>query len=168
MALISSTSSICACYEMAKQESSISSGKRCFVTIGATASFNSLVRAVLSAEFIKALEQAKYTELRIQYGDHEGEAIFRSRVEDLSIASGAGALTITGFGFDATGLKAEMIAVKGQNKEHEGLVVSHAGRCLNITVMRTHSDCETRFRLYSRRLKDWSSFGCRAKHRAFA
>lgn len=102
-------------------------GKRCFVTIGATASFNSLIRAVLAPDFITALKEAQYTELRVQYGDQEGGAIFRSRIDDLNRTSGSQGFNVTGFGFNSTGLRSEMLAVKGQTTEDEGLVISHAG-----------------------------------------
>lgn len=102
-------------------------GKRCFVTIGATASFNSLIRAVLAPDFITALKQADYTELRIQYGDQEGGAIFRSQVDDLNRTSGSHDFDVTGFGFNSTGLSSEMLAVKGRTPDDEGLVISHAG-----------------------------------------
>ena len=98
------------------------------MTIGATAPFNSLLEAVLAQEFLQMLQQAGYTELRIQYGDHQGENIFTSRTKVLKASSENGGLEITGFGFNKDGLTEEMIAVKGQSKSHEGMVISHGGQ----------------------------------------
>ena len=110
------------------------SGKRCFVTVGATAPFNSLVQAVLAPQFIKRLEQAGYTELRVQYGDHEGEEVFQSRMKQLDESSGIHGVAISGFGFNRTGLRDEMIAVKGQSQHDEGMVISHAGQSKDETA----------------------------------
>ncbi|KIW27776.1 uncharacterized protein PV07_07484 [Cladophialophora immunda] len=103
------------------------SGKRCFVTIGATAPFNSLVRAVLEPAFIKPLRDAGYTQLRIQYGNHEGEAIFQEQTRALAEADLDRSIEITGFGFNREGLRGEMLAVKGRTQQEEGMVISHAG-----------------------------------------
>lgn len=105
----------------------IESGKRCFVTIGATAPFNSLVRAVLEPAFVKALHQAGYTQLRIQYGDHSGEEVFRRQTQILDDAHVTDELEITGFSFKKEGLREEMRAVKGSTPDLEGMVISHAG-----------------------------------------
>ncbi|KIV96527.1 hypothetical protein PV10_00379 [Exophiala mesophila] len=112
---------------MASTMSTDASGKRCFVTIGATASFNSLIRAVLAPDFIAALKKAEYTELRVQYGNEEGGTIFRSGVDDLNNTSGSQDFNVTGFGFNSTGLGSEMLAAKGRTTDDEGLVISHAG-----------------------------------------
>lgn len=97
------------------------------MTIGATAPFNSLVRAVLQPGFVKALNQAGYTQLRIQYGDHSGEEIFRQHTQALGDANVTDELEITGFGFKKEGLREEMRAVKGSAPDLEGMVISHAG-----------------------------------------
>lgn len=97
------------------------------MTIGATAPFNSLIKAVLADDFIKALQQAGYTELRVQYGDHEGEAIFRQRTDDPNSLLVKKGFLITGFGFNKTGLREEIAAVKGRSAADEGMVISHAG-----------------------------------------
>ncbi|KAK4946405.1 N-acetylglucosaminyldiphosphodolichol N-acetylglucosaminyltransferase catalytic subunit alg13 [Elasticomyces elasticus] len=121
---------------MANLERSSASGKRCFVTIGATAPFNSLIRAVLADDFIKALQQAGCTELRVQYGDHEGEAIFRQRTDDSKSLLVKTSFQITGFGFNKTGLKEEIAAVKGKSAADEGMVISHAGSGSVLDVLR--------------------------------
>ncbi|KIX95302.1 uncharacterized protein Z520_08819 [Fonsecaea multimorphosa CBS 102226] len=110
-----------------QKSSSNASGKRCFVTIGATAPFNSLVRAVLEPTFIKPLCDAGYTQLRVQYGNQEGEAIFQERCKILKEAGFDQGIEITGFGFNREGLRGEMLAVKGQSPQDEGMVISHAG-----------------------------------------
>ena len=119
---------------MATEEQSQRSGKRCFVTIGATAPFNNLIQAVLETDFINALHRAGYVELRVQYGDHEGESIFNSRTKELSKSSNDHQLTITGFGFNKYGLRDEILATKGPAEEGQGSVISHAGKCATGSV----------------------------------
>ncbi|KIW54039.1 hypothetical protein PV05_06431 [Exophiala xenobiotica] len=110
--------------------------KRCFVTIGATAPFNGLIKGVLAADFIRELQRAGYTELRIQYGDHEGEAIFNARKDEMETTLEADKVDVTGFGFDRTGLSKEIAAVKGRSAETEGMVISHAGSGSVLDVLR--------------------------------
>ncbi|KIW11448.1 hypothetical protein PV08_10748 [Exophiala spinifera] len=112
------------------------SRKRCFVTIGATAPFNSLIKAVLADNFITQLQQLGYNELRVQYGDHEGEAIYNERLEYLKSKLGDDDFTISGFGFDKSGLGQEILAVKGRSSETEGTVISHAGSGSVLDVLR--------------------------------
>ena len=112
---------------MAESSSDSSSRKRCFVTIGATASFNSLVHAVLQPEFVTALQQAGYAELRVQYGDQEGESIFQSQNASLKQSPNHGGLLISGFGFNKDGLEEELAALKGTSKGNTGTIISHAG-----------------------------------------
>ena len=105
----------------------IASEKRCFVTIGATAPFNSLVRACLEPEFHEALRKAGYTQLRIQYGDQNGQEVFNLYVEALKNSKFDHGLDISGFAFKKEGLREEMRGVKGLTPETEGMVISHAG-----------------------------------------
>ncbi|KAK5045252.1 hypothetical protein LTR84_009358 [Exophiala bonariae] len=112
---------------MAGVQQSQKHGKRCFVTIGATAPFNSLIQAVLQQSFVDALSGAGYDELRVQYGNHEGESIFQSRTKEISASPHVPKLEITGFGFDKAGLGTEMFAVKGSAEVEQGTVISHAG-----------------------------------------
>ena len=111
-------------------------GKRCFVTIGATAAFNSLVRAVLEPAFLQALEDAKYTHLRIQYGD-EGQRIFNEKIsarnDQLRQDHG---IEVSGFSFNKAGLDDEMKAAKGTSPTNEGCVLSHAGSGSILDAMR--------------------------------
>jgi beta-1,4-N-acetylglucosaminyltransferase len=105
----------------------MASGKRCFVTVGATAPFNSLVRAVLEPAFIKALGEAGYSQLQIQYGDRSGQDTYRERTQLLNEQEPNDGVKVSGFGFKKEGLRDEMWAVKGSSPETEGMVISHAG-----------------------------------------
>jgi beta-1,4-N-acetylglucosaminyltransferase len=104
--------------------------KVCFVTIGATASFDKLLKAVLERSFLEALHDAKYTDLIIQYGKEGGKALYDRFIsangERVKQDTG---LEITGFDFNTNGLDQEMRKAKGDPKisNKEGLVVSHAG-----------------------------------------
>lgn len=110
--------------------------KRLFLTIGATAPFNPLIRASLSHAFLSALQLASYTELRIQHGS-EGAHILREA--DLSNILSTYGISVTGFDFDKTGLESEMRAVKA-NKDgaprEEGAIISHAGSGSILDAMR--------------------------------
>ena len=104
--------------------------KRCFVTVGATASFFGLIEEVLSEPFLTALLDQGYNDLRIQYGKG-GQKLFEDHVWLLSndIKS---KITISGFEYDKNGLLPEMQAAKRDYKSspYPGLVgcaVSHAG-----------------------------------------
>lgn len=107
--------------------------KRCFVTVGATASFTLLIQNVLQPTFIAALKKHGYTELRIQYGKH-GQKTFDDYYWVLDDTQKAG-LAITGFDFNTSGLKEEMLSAKRVYTTStmdgvEGCVISHAGVCL--------------------------------------
>jgi len=128
--------------------------KRCFLTVGATASFTSLIRAALSLQFLETLHRHNYTHLRIQYGK-DGRKTFEDYVwvlpDDLKQKLD---IDISGFDFRTDGLAEEMTAAKrgltarsqelrskkrngdGTEKAQadvievgaEGCVISHAGR----------------------------------------
>lgn len=106
--------------------------KRCFVTVGATASFISLIQNVLQPTFLEALKLHNYTELRIQYGKN-GKKTFDDYCWLLSDELKKSLeIEITGFDFNKTGLKEEMLAAKriyttSTMKGSEGCVISHAG-----------------------------------------
>lgn len=108
--------------------------KRCFVTVGATASFTDLIRAVLEPQFLEALSQQGYTELRVQYGKG-GNKTFDDYSWVLSdeLRTRFG-IAITGFDFNKDGLQEELLAAKrvhgkSQYRGVEGCVISHAGEC---------------------------------------
>ena len=108
-------------------ERTSSDEKRCFVTVGATASFNRLVQAVLQPSFLDALRQQGFTHLRIQHGDggRIGFDFFTQSVggrvqKDTGIA-------VSGFDFNKNGLQDELKATKGTSPTNEGIIISHAG-----------------------------------------
>ncbi|KAL2216247.1 family 28 putative glycosyltransferase [Thermoascus aurantiacus ATCC 26904] len=103
--------------------------KLCFVTIGATASFDMLVRHVLDESFLKALKEHAYTHLLVQYGE-EGRSIFEEFLSTHPPGSeGRYGLEIDGFDYKKMGLGEELRLTKGQLAEGrtEGVVISHAG-----------------------------------------
>lgn len=97
--------------------------KVCFVTVGATASFDALIKATLSPPFLEALKTCGYSHLRLQHGK-DGQKL----LEELDSANkGVHDLSISGFDFNKQGLGSEMRAAKGEDNRLEGVVVSHAG-----------------------------------------
>lgn len=99
----------------------------CFVTTGATADFDSLVRATLSPPFLEALEEGGYTDLVIQHGT-SGARIFDEFIAaNEKTSRGRHRLRIRGFDFKKEGLASEMQAVKGEEGRLQGVIISHAG-----------------------------------------
>lgn len=98
----------------------------CFVTIGATASFEALLRATLNPAFLEALEQYGYTDLRVQHGK-DGRLIMQQFIDQHPRKDISHTVNISGFDFNKQGLGQEMQAAKGQNGTREGVVISHAG-----------------------------------------
>ena len=99
----------------------------CFITIGATAKFDSLIAAALSLSFLQALENSGYTDLVLQHGN-EGGRIYNDFITANPVGNGGRCgLEISGFDFKAQGLGKEMRAAKGGNGWAEGLIISHAG-----------------------------------------
>lgn len=117
----------CAQYKYTRVEMSGKPSKTCFVTIGATASFDRLIRAALSVDFAQALESHGYTDLLVQYGK-DGDGLFDVCLRDVQSA-GTSTLNITGFDLDMDGLGQYMKQAKGQGIKgaNEGVVISHAG-----------------------------------------
>lgn len=96
-------------------------GKRCFVTIGATAAFDALIEAVLEPSVLSQLASAGYTQLLVQYGK-DGRKLFENLTtgeEQKSFGIG-----FAGFDFDANGLSDYM----AQARDSGGCVISHAGK----------------------------------------
>ena len=112
---------------MAVAQAERSPRKVCFVTIGATASFNALLEGVLTPTFLDALHTLGYTDLLLQYG-LEGSSILKKRFvgEEPNTALN-GKVNISGFDFNKQGLGQEMRAAKGENGDLEGVIISHAG-----------------------------------------
>lgn len=118
--------------------------KICFVTVGATASFVSLIRTVVSGPFIKALRSNHYTDLRVQFGT-DGFDPFKEALETLDDASKA-MVNITGFEFAPYGLHEEYLCAKrtypkSQLKGKEGCVISHAGSGSILEALRIALPC---------------------------
>ena len=108
------------------------SKKLCFVTIGATASFDALIKAVLSAPFLETLKSAGYTDLLIQHG-LAGEKLLTEFKSGTNQEHG---IRIRGFAFNKKGLGEEMRAAKGGKDDAEGVVISHAGVSCCFTALR--------------------------------
>jgi beta-1,4-N-acetylglucosaminyltransferase len=126
--------------------------KLCFVTIGATASFDSLIAASLSQDFLRTLRDAGYTDLLLQHGN-EGQKIFEGFVIKHRLDSPERqGLNINGFCFNKRGLGWEMKEAKGGDGAHEGVVISHAGTHYHDT-----SVGKARLKLSSR---IWIYIGC--------
>jgi beta-1,4-N-acetylglucosaminyltransferase len=100
--------------------------KVCLVTVGATASFDSLVAAALSAAFLQALSEAQYTRLIVQYGD-TGQPFFEAHLQK---ARGDGngelpaGLLVEGFGYRAGDFKEVVRLVR---EGVGGMLIAHAG-----------------------------------------
>lgn len=111
----------------AQTEMSAKPQKTCFVTIGATASFGALIKAVLSPGFCAALEAHSYTDLLVQYGQ-DGKNIHEQCLQQLNAAENL-RLRISGFDLDMAGLGRRMRQAKGVGitGASEGVVISHAG-----------------------------------------
>ncbi|CZT22295.1 related to UDP-N-acetylglucosamine transferase subunit alg13 [Ramularia collo-cygni] len=110
------------------------SGKTCFVTIGATASFTGLIKATLTPDFLAALESHGYTELLVQYGQGGKELFDGCCAGVLSTVR----LHIHGFDLDQAGLGPYMLRAKGgqRNGREEGVVISHAGSGTILDALR--------------------------------
>ena len=105
------------------------SRKVCFVTVGATASFDSLIMATLDPRFLEALKAHDYTDLRLQHGNDGQKVLENIRISKDMMNEGVQDLSISGFDFNKQGLGSEMRAAKGDDNGLEGVVISHAGIC---------------------------------------
>ncbi len=111
-------------------ETSEKPSKVCFVTIGATASFDKLLKAVLDISLLEALHKAEYTDLLIQYGKEKGKTIYDSFISrEHDKVKRTWGINITGFDFNINGLGEQMRKAKGApgSGSKEGLIISHAG-----------------------------------------
>ncbi|KAK4556541.1 N-acetylglucosaminyldiphosphodolichol N-acetylglucosaminyltransferase catalytic subunit alg13 [Recurvomyces mirabilis] len=109
----------------------MASSKTCFVTIGATASFAALVKAVLSTRFLTALKEQRYDELLVQYGQ-DGKEMFETAVKGVQSVGG---IKIHGFGIDENGLGRYMRQARGKEGQ-EGVVIAHAGSGTILEALR--------------------------------
>ena len=124
--------------------------KVCFVTVGATASFDSLIKATLSPPFIEALKTYGYTDLRLQHGKDGQKLLEECRDMNDATFGGDRVLCISGFDFNKQGLGSEMRAAKGEGNRVEGVVVSHAGSLYLDLTYETEAYAPDRIRLYPR------------------
>jgi beta-1,4-N-acetylglucosaminyltransferase len=111
--------------------------KTCFVTVGATATFDALIKGVLEPKFLQALHKANFTDLQVQHGYEGQDNLFSrlSRQPKVSEFCESSHLKLTGFAFDKDGLDKYMrgakgIASRGSGTDNttEGAVMSHAGQ----------------------------------------
>lgn len=103
--------------------------KLCFVTVGATASFEQLLQSILDEAFLRALQQHDYTHLLIQYGK-DGRSIFESFIQNNQPGSERRhGIEIAGFDFNQEGLGQEMGLAQRDPVSHQegGMIISHAG-----------------------------------------
>lgn len=118
-------------------ESEKTPSKLCFVTIGATASFDGLLSAVFESAFLEALRDANYTDLLVQYGK-DGKAVFdKFTAENAEGSKERCGLKISGFDFNSRGLGQEMREAKSNKSgsKAEGVVVSHAGTDIPFSLL---------------------------------
>jgi beta-1,4-N-acetylglucosaminyltransferase len=95
-----------------------------FVTIGATASFDALIRATLQPSFFHALTDNGYTKLIIQFG-RGGSDLFRELCTSAQ-SQGPYGLSVEGFEF-TNDMMSEMRVAKAEKGNEEGVVLCHAG-----------------------------------------
>lgn len=113
------------------------SRKLCFVTVGATANFDLLIRASVKPKFLRFLASQGYTDLLLQHGK-DGDALLRELLPDTmfdttdpltdpwAIIEG---VKISRFDFRKEGLQKEMLAARGGSLvfRNQGVVICHAG-----------------------------------------
>lgn len=110
--------------------------KWCFVTVGATAAFTSLLLVTLDQDFLQTLRQSGYTHLLVQYGQ-DGSAIFENFLTKYPPGDpGRHGLEIDGFDFNQAGLGQEMRLAQANPSEGRtgGMVISHAGKSLPLPI----------------------------------
>ncbi|KAI5295699.1 N-acetylglucosaminyldiphosphodolichol N-acetylglucosaminyltransferase catalytic subunit alg13 [Ascosphaera acerosa] len=109
--------------------------KYCFVTVGATASFDAVATEMLSAPVLTVLAQLGYTHVVIQHGLC-GEDVKRRLVE-LGGSSASAGLIVQAYDFKSD-LEDDLLQVQ-ENAcvgVQQGVVVSHAGSGTILQVMR--------------------------------
>lgn len=108
--------------------------RECFVTVGATASFKGLIKAVMAPEFTSKLVELSYTRLVIQCGPD------LSLFHELKEAGDMNGLDVSGFDFNKQGLGQEMRGCKRNDGfSRMGVVISHAGKLKTTTPKLWHS-----------------------------
>ncbi|EOD43149.1 putative udp-n-acetylglucosamine transferase subunit alg13 protein [Neofusicoccum parvum UCRNP2] len=100
--------------------------KICFVTIGATATFDALITACTQPDFLCALHREGYTDLLVQYGNNR--KLWKEAVAANDSLDRHG-VEVSGFSFRESGITAQMQLAKGDPRDgsQEGVIISHAG-----------------------------------------
>lgn len=103
--------------------------KLCFVTVGATASFEKLLEQVLTPDFLQTLAERHYTHLLLQYGK-DGEKIYNNFLNSGKSHHG---LILGGFDFKSS-IEPEMIMTTEREKQEQqrGLIICHAGMTFDL------------------------------------
>ncbi|KAF2404049.1 family 28 putative glycosyltransferase [Trichodelitschia bisporula] len=112
--------------------------RRCFVTIGATAQFDDLVRAVLNPAFLCALQKSGFTSLRVQYGNSNDvfTKLLAQANEDLVDEL---KLDVVGFAFKES-LKDDMLMARQKPEwRADGVVITHAGSGSILEALRVNA-----------------------------
>ncbi|KAJ5679638.1 UDP-N-acetylglucosamine transferase subunit alg13 [Penicillium macrosclerotiorum] len=111
--------------------------KLCFVTVGATASFEKLVQEVLHDPFLAELKKYKFTHLIVQYGKN-GQSIFdKFTSEHLPGTNSLLGMDVAGFDFKPDLTTYFQMAQKNPSKSQElGLIISHAGTGSILAALR--------------------------------
>jgi beta-1,4-N-acetylglucosaminyltransferase len=111
-------------------------GKGCFVTVGATAAFDSLVAEILSPNFLQSLTRAGYTRLVVQYGK-TGSSFFSSHLQESKRQLGTELdILVEGFDFEMGDFTQTIRNIVGGSEK--GLLVAHAG--IGIFNVQTFAD----------------------------
>jgi beta-1,4-N-acetylglucosaminyltransferase len=104
-------------------------GRKCFVTVGATASFRQLLAAVLRPDFLKSLTDNGFDRLEVQCGPEADLIWFRQAVSSLGDVNG---LDIECFSYSkdlmSSFLECRAERVDGVQRRLAGCVISHAGK----------------------------------------
>jgi beta-1,4-N-acetylglucosaminyltransferase len=103
-------------------------GRRCFVTIGATAGFRSLLEEVLSSKFLESLAAHGFTTMDVQCGPDL--KAFEGRLATLSEDERHG-ICVRSFGY-TDDMESHLLACRGeQGVRPAGVVISHGGKLLS-------------------------------------
>ena len=120
--------------------------KVAFVTVGATAPFEELIKAVLEPEFLQALEEKEYTTLVCQ----TGASI--NTFNQLKPKDSEFGMKYAGFQFNKKGLGDEMRQVKAKEGDsREGVVITAAGKRLSCV----RKDARYRSRVTNNATRSW-------------
>jgi hypothetical protein len=131
-------------------------GRRCFVTVGATAGFQSLLDEVSTPGFLRALANHGYDLLDVQCGpDH---AAFQERVAGLRDEDKHG-ISVRSFRYTDE-MNDYLIACRGElDVRLAGCVISHGGQFYPRLALRP--DVSSQLTFHPRHRNDWRGIGCR-------